>query len=272
MAQHQPKILVVDDDEAMRMTLAELLGYEGFDVTTAIDGHQGVEMATANRFDLIFMDFMMPGINGVEALRRIKEVSPATIVIMVTAYSGGLVEQALEEGAYAVLYKPFDFDLLTSILRTTLKTTCVLVVVDEPETRTMIRAILEDSGFQVSEAEDGEQAVTMAGEKRYDIILMDAVMPGIGGFDACEKIVKEDPDAKVIFLTAHSLVGWVRQALSAGAFSLLKKPFDPDDMISLMNSVVGGDAAGAESCANDSGLGSRKAKFNNVSGRPASAA
>ena len=260
MAQHQPKIMVVDDDDGMRITLAELLGYEGFDVTTVTDGLQGVEMATANHFDVIFMDFMMPGIDGVEALRRIKVVSPETIVIMVTAYDGGLVEQALEEGAYAILYKPFDFDQLTSILRTTLKTTCVLVVDDEAETRTMVRAILEDSGFQVSEAKDGEQAVTKAGERRYDVILMDAVMPGMGGFDACEKIVKEDPDAKIIFLTAHSLVGWVREALSAGAFSLLKKPFDPDDMISLMNSVVGGDAAGAESCVNDSQPRTKKGK------------
>ena len=246
MAHYQPKIMVVDDDEGMRITLVELLGYEGFDVTGISDGLEGVEMATKNRFDLIFMDFMMPGIDGVEALRRIKVVSPETIVIMVTAYAGGLVEQSLVEGAYAVLYKPFDLDQLTSIVRTTLKSTCVLVVDDESDTRTMVRAILEESGFQVSEAEDGEEAVTKAGKKRYDVILMDAVMPGMGGFDACEKIVKEDPDAKVIFLAPHSAVGWVRQAFSAGAFSLLKKPIDPDDMISLMNSILGGDPTGVE--------------------------
>ena len=220
-------------------------------MTTAIDGQKGVEMATANRFDLIFMDFMMPGINGVEALRRIKEVSPETIVIMVTAYSGGLIEQALDEGSYAVLYKPFEFEQLANMVRTTLKSTCVLVFDDQPETRKMVREILDKSGFRVSEAEDGEQAVTMAGEKRYDIILMDAVMPGIGGVDACEKIVKEDPDAKVIFLTAHSLAGSVKQALAAGAFSLLKKPFDPEDMISLMKSVVGDDATGSEGFDNE---------------------
>jgi len=250
MSHYEPKILVVDDDEAMRMTLAELLWYEGFDVTTAIDGHQGVEMATTNHFDLIFMDFMMPGINGVEALGRIKAVSPETIVIMVTAYSGGLIEQALDEGSYAVLYKPFEFEQLANMVRTTLKSTCVLVFDNQPETRKMVREILEKSGFRVSEAEDGEQAVTMAGEKRYDVILMDAVMPGIAGFDACEKIVKEDPDAKVIFLAPHSAVGWVRQAFSAGAFSLLKKPIDPEDMISLMNSILGGDPTGVEGSVN----------------------
>ena len=242
MVHYEPKILVVDDDEGMRMTLAELLWYEGFDVTTAIDGQQGVEMATTNHFDLIFMDFMMPGINGVEALRRIKAVSPETIVIMVTAYSGGLVEQALEEGSYAILYKPFEFEQLTSMVRTTLKSMCVLVFDDQPETQKMVHAILERSGFLVFEAEDGKQAVATAGKKNYDVILMDAAMTGMGGFDACEKIIEEDPDAKVIFLTPYSAVGWVKQALSTEVFSLLKKPIVAEDVLSLLNSVVKSDA------------------------------
>ena len=164
---------------------------------------------------------------------------------MITAYAGGLIEQASVEGVYAVLYKPFDLQQLSEIVRTTLKTTCVLVVDDQPGTRETVRAILEDRGYQVSEAENGKQAVTKAGQKHYDVILMDAIMPGMGGFDACEKIVEEDPEAKIIFLTAHSVVDWVRQALTAGAFSMLKKPVEPEDMLSLMRSVVEGEATGA---------------------------
>ena len=159
MANYQPTIMVVDDDEPLRFTLADILEDEGYDLTTVGDGLQGVEMATKHHFDLIFMDFMMPGIDGLEAFRRIKAVSPETIVIMVTAYADGVVEQALDEGAFAVLYKPFDLEQLTSIVRTTIGSTCVLVVDDQSETREMLRDILEDNGFQVSEAEDGLQAV-----------------------------------------------------------------------------------------------------------------
>ena len=90
----------------------------------------------------------------------------------------------------------------------------------------------------MSEARNGKQAVTKAGQKHYEIILMDAVMPGMDGFAAYEKIIETDPEAKVIFLTAHSLVNWVRQALAAGAFSLLPKPVEPADMIALMKSVL----------------------------------
>ena len=239
------KIMVVDDDDGSRFILAEILEYEGFDVTTAIDGFQGVEMAGRTHFDFIFMDYRMPGIDGMEASRRIKLVSPDTIVIMATGYAGELVELALDEGSYAVLYKPFDFVQLTDLIRTTLKSTCVLVVDDEPETRKMVRAVLERSGFQVFEAEDGKQAVTTAGKKHYDVILMDAAMTGMGGFDACEKIIEGDPDAKVIFLTPYSAVGWVKQALSTEVFSLLKKPIVAEDVRSLLNSVVKSDATRA---------------------------
>lgn len=235
---NQPKIMVVDDDDGLRVTLADILEDEGFDVTSVDDGLQGVEMASNNHFDLIFMDVRMPGIDGVEAYRRIKLISPSTVVIMLTAYSGGLVEDALQEGAYAVLYKPFDLAQLTDTVRSVLKSTCVLVVDDQPEIRETVRGILEDFGFQVTEAQDGKQAIYQTGKKKFDVILMDAVMPGMDGFAACQRIVENDPDAKVIFLTAHSVVQWVKQALSAGAFSLLRKPVEPEDMITLMKSVV----------------------------------
>ncbi len=239
MTDYHPKIMVVDDDMALRVTLMDILEDEGFEVVGVSDGYEAVKMASKEHFGLIFMDVRMPGIDGVETNRRIKEISPDSVIVMVTAFAGQeLIEQALEEGAYAVLYKPFDFHQLTEVVRTVMKTTCVLVVDDQAESRETVRMILEDQGYRVSEAMDGKQAVTKAGEKHYEIILMDAVMPGMDGFTACEKIIESDPEAKVIFLTAHSLVNWVRQALAAGAFSLLSKPVDPADMITLMKSVV----------------------------------
>ena len=211
MVEYQPKIMVVDDDDGLRYTLSEILEEEGFEVTAVSDGLESVELATANHFDLIFMDFRMPGIDGVEAFRRIKVVSPDSVVIMVTAYAGAPVEEALEEGAYAIIYKPFDLEQLKTMVRTTLMSTCVLVVDDEPGMRKMVRAILEDSGFQVSEAKIGKQAVTKAGRKHYDVILMDAVMPGMDGFTACQEIVEKDPGSQS-HLSHRSLGGKLGKA------------------------------------------------------------
>ena len=123
MVHYQPKIMVLDDDEGIRSTLAEILEDEGYDVTTVSESLWGVAVAANSHFDLIFIDFKMPGINGLEAFRRIKSLSPETIVIMVTGYAGSPIEDALEEGAYAVLYKPFDSEQLTDLVRTTLRST-----------------------------------------------------------------------------------------------------------------------------------------------------
>ena len=120
MVNKRPKILVVDDYEVLRLIVAEILENAGFDVTTACDGFEGVAMATANHFDVIFMDVTMPGIDGVEAFRRIKEVSPESIVIMMTGFKGRHLQQALDEGELAVIYKPFHTDRLINLVRTIL--------------------------------------------------------------------------------------------------------------------------------------------------------
>jgi CheY-like chemotaxis protein len=192
MAHPQPKIMVVDDDDSLRFTFTTILEDAGFEVTAASDGLEGVEMAAKHHFDLIFLDVRMPGLGGIEACRRIKEISPDTIIILLTALATqALIDQALEEGAFAVHHKPFDVWKLTNLVRTVMRSTCVLVVDDQPETRTTMRAILEDSGHQVSEAENGYEAVSKAGKTRFDIILMDAVMPGMDGFAAGQKIVEK---------------------------------------------------------------------------------
>ena len=131
MTDYHPKVMVVDDDMALRVTLMDILEDEGFDVVGVSDGYEAVKMAGKEHFGLIFMDVKMRGIDGVEANSRIKEISPCSVIVMVTAFAGlELIEQVLEEGAYAVFYKPFDFRQLTEVVRTVMKTTCVLVVDD----------------------------------------------------------------------------------------------------------------------------------------------
>ena len=69
-------ILIVDDDQQLRDTLQEMLTDEGFDVMSAEDGFQAVQMVAETEFDLILMDIRMPGMDGVEALIKIKEIRP----------------------------------------------------------------------------------------------------------------------------------------------------------------------------------------------------
>lgn len=114
-------ILVVDDLKSIRLTLGGILEDEGFSVVLAENGYQAIEVAKQTSFDLIFMDIKMPGINGVQTFREIKNVNPQATVIMMTAYSvEDLLREALEEGAYTVIYKPFDIENLLSIIKSAL--------------------------------------------------------------------------------------------------------------------------------------------------------
>ena len=189
---------------------------------------------------MVFMDIRLPGIDGVETYRQIKSVSPGTPLIMMTGFSvDGLIGQAFEEGAYTVLYKPLDITSLLIAVKDVLDAPCVLVVDDEPDIQESVKSILDDLGYQVALASDGNQAVAQVETKHYDVILMDIGMPGMGGFEACRRIVESDPAAKVIFITAHEVNEYARQTLKVGAFSMLSKPVDPENMIALLCSLVG---------------------------------
>ena len=157
------KIMVVDDDPQMLSTIVEILEDVGYEVFGAKDGYQAVELASNEAFGLVFMDISLPGIDGVEAYRQIKSVSPGTPVIMMTGYTvEELISKALDEGAHTVLYKPLDITKLLVTVKDVLDAPCVLVVDDEPDMQESVKLIFEDLGYDVAVASDGQQAVTHA--------------------------------------------------------------------------------------------------------------
>lgn len=110
------RIMVVDDDTALRITLQEILMDEGRDVVSAEDGFQAIQIASESRIALIFMDIQMPGMNGVDAFLAIKEIHPDCIVVMMTGYSvEDLTKKALAEGAMTVLSKPVSIEQILEI-------------------------------------------------------------------------------------------------------------------------------------------------------------
>ena len=102
------KILIVDDEELVRITLQDILSGEGYEVEAAADGVQGWEKFREGGFMLVLADLKMPGMGGEDLLKRIKEASPDTIVFMLTAY--GTISSAvkcMKLGAFDYLSKPF---------------------------------------------------------------------------------------------------------------------------------------------------------------------
>ncbi len=117
MANNKPKILVVDDQKGIRLTLSAIMAHQGYDVTEVENGYQAIEAVTNNSFDVVFLDIKMPGINGVQSFREIKKISPQSAVVMMTGFSvEDLVREALDEGARTVLYKPFQVERVLSLV------------------------------------------------------------------------------------------------------------------------------------------------------------
>ncbi len=105
------KILIIDDEKAIREALKEILEYEKFKVDTAEDGNQGIEKAKTGNYDVIFCDIKMPGIDGIEALERMIAQGVESQIIMSSGH--GTVDtavEALKKGAYDFIQKPLDLN------------------------------------------------------------------------------------------------------------------------------------------------------------------
>jgi DNA-binding NtrC family response regulator len=113
------RVLVVDDEEALRYLLSTELAAEGYDVETAGDGDEAIEAIRQKDYDVVLLDIKMPRVDGFEVLRFIKQNKPEIKVIMLTAYAD--VKNAIEAlklGASDFVSKPYDLeDILTSINR-----------------------------------------------------------------------------------------------------------------------------------------------------------
>ncbi|WP_020676440.1 sigma-54-dependent transcriptional regulator [Geopsychrobacter electrodiphilus] len=111
MAKQEKRVLVVDDEASMREMLAIMLTRDGFAVSSASDGAQGLEMFRQGDIDLVISDIRMPHMGGIDLLREIKALEPDALVIMMTAFS--TTEEAVEAmklGAYDYFIKPFKTD------------------------------------------------------------------------------------------------------------------------------------------------------------------
>ena len=116
------KILIVDDEKLMRVSLEDKLTKEGYAVTSLSNAVEGVKMLQSTNFDAVITDLRLPKMDGIDFLREIKKASPDTVVIIMTAY--GSIENAvtaMKEGAYDYVTKPFSLEELTIKLQKALK-------------------------------------------------------------------------------------------------------------------------------------------------------
>jgi len=103
------KILIIDDERPIRETLEMFLREKGYDVATSESGEAGLKLIRKNQPDIVILDLRLPGIDGIEVLRIVKQLSPRSMVIVITAYHDKeIYDQAESLGAFGYIVKPID--------------------------------------------------------------------------------------------------------------------------------------------------------------------
>ncbi len=255
------RVLVVDDNSTSRIILREMLTAFNFNVKTADSGEQALDQlrkaADDAPFQLVLMDWKMPGMDGIQTFKRIKEngmLSDMPAVLMVTAYGREeVMKQAENLGMDGFLIKPVNqsvlFDTIMTIFGKTvtskmpekrektadieqlgrLKGTRILVAEDNEINQLVVKDILSQAGVVVTIAGNGREAVEKLQKNAFDLVLMDLQMPVMDGFSACREIRKQDQfkDLPILAMTAHAMVEDRQKSMKAGMNDHVTKPIDP---------------------------------------------
>ncbi|HBD07148.1 MAG TPA: Fis family transcriptional regulator, partial [Syntrophobacteraceae bacterium] len=111
------RILVVDDEPLVCLSLTNWLKEENYLARAVEDGPKAIAAVQADKWDIVLLDLKMPGMDGLEVLRQIKSLAPQTVVVMMTAYASiASSVEAMKEGAYDYIVKPLDVEELTMML------------------------------------------------------------------------------------------------------------------------------------------------------------
>ena len=262
------RVLIIDDDplacEHARVVLNEL----GITADTCLSGEDGLELielhhARREDFNMILVDWKMPGLDGIEVTRAIRKImGQESAVVILTAYSwDDIEEEAKQAGVDSFMAKPL---FAGNVMAEFEKAAISRQVTAEGETETadlagrrillaediqinadIMKMVLEMKGMTADHAKDGQMAVDMfkSGEEGYyDAVLMDVRMPVLDGLGAAEAIRALDrADARtvpIIAMTANAFDEDVQRSLQAGMNAHLTKPVDPEGLYKTLGGLI----------------------------------
>ncbi len=259
------RALVVDDNEYARTVMAGMLDSMTFSVGLASSGEMALTQLRAAQaqgrpYEVVYLDWRMPGMDGIETARRIRamDLMPAPRLIMATAHGREeVLAESASAGIHGVLVKPITASVLfdTTIdalgghdagLRAPvlpvlsmgiaalapMRDARLLLVEDNDINQQVACELLQDAGFTVDVADNGEAAVRMVQERPYALVLMDMQMPVMDGLQATRAIraLHGMAGLPIVAMTANAMDADRQRCLDAGMNDFLVKPIDPDSL------------------------------------------
>jgi two-component system sensor histidine kinase/response regulator len=262
------RALVVDDNDHARAVIADMLESMTFVASQVASGNAAVEEVrraadSGNPYDVVYLDWRMPGMDGMETARRIRSLGLDTtpMFLMVTAYGREeVLKEAQTVGIQNVLVKPVSpsilFDTTMGVLGrrspvaeteerepassenrvAELRGARILLVEDNDINQQVARELLEDAGLVVEVADNGQIALDKVQSGQWDLVFMDMHMPVMDGVTATERI-RAMPGFErlpIVAMTANAMEQDRRKCLDSGMNDFLIKPIDPEDMWSIL--------------------------------------
>jgi DNA-binding NtrC family response regulator len=241
MTEVKPQLLVVDDEQDTCANLADIFTDLGYDVDVAYDGPSALELVKRKTYDIALLDLKMPGMDGLELFRRIKEISHGTVAIVVTAYAtSDTARKILDAGAWRIMPKPVDFSALLRQVNEALDQPLVLVVDDDRELCDTLWDLFREQGLRVHVAHDVESANARLGTNGFNVVLFDFKLPKGSGVDVLRSVREQNPKARTILITGFQNEAElaIKQALDQGADAVCYKPFDVPDLLELTSRLA----------------------------------
>lgn len=249
------RVLIVDDNASMRNLLTALLGSQGYDVVGALDEGSGVVDAVRRlRPDIVCLDYLLPGRDGLDILAEINETLPEIDVLFMTASTDEDIEaRAADAGAAGFLRKPFGQQQVLDELRQVGETRrqashgnalpalaagtpdrpagsrpTVVIADDNSSIRLLLRGLVAELGLQVvAQAGNGEEAVRAAARHQPQLLFLDVNMPIMSGIEALPRIREASPQTTVVMVTGEASRKTFAQATGLGARGYIMKPVRP---------------------------------------------
>lgn len=247
------RALIADDSTVSRRILIGILQHDCAisDIVQADDGEEALRLLQNGEFGVVFLDWNMPKMEGIDVLSSLREQGITTPVIMVTGEKDKEhVMRAFSAGANDYIVKPFTPKRVAERVRRTLdyglaprrsrRLRRALVADDSAVLRRLLASILKDrcSFGEVIQAGDGAEAVEAAAEGGFDLILLDWNMPNMQGIDALRAIRASDRNTPVIMVTSEKEGTRIVEAIDAGANNYIIKPFEPVSLAEKLKQVL----------------------------------
>ncbi len=255
--QEKPTILLVEDNPLTLFVLTENLKDQGLETIIARSGEEALRQVGTLKPALILLDIMMPGIDGFETCRRLKNnlVTKDIPVIFITALTEIADKvRAFEVGGVDYITKPVNVGEVVARVNTRLtiqklrrqlqargsvsnEKATILIVDDNEMTLQAIANYLKGFGFKIVGAPNGEDAIQQIPQIQPDLILLDIILPGIDGYETCRRLKRnrEARDIPVIFMTALSDTTDKVRAFEVGAADYIMKPHHYAEVLTRVN-------------------------------------